>query len=120
MSDYSKAIRNNLYCFPGIVNNPERISAINEDLNTLNERGLTSLVNNFCSQTDPDRADDLLFEIWVCKMLMKSSVENLSYEPPILSKPPDFRCNLNGVQFDIQVKRVHNVVNEIAKTIFQR
>lgn len=120
MTDYTETIKNNLYCFPGFVKHSERIAAINEDLNKLVEEGFSSLVSNFCNQTDPDRARDFLFEIWICKMLKQSSVENLRYEPPISKQPPDFRCNLEGVQFDIQVKRLHNVINEIAKRIFQR
>ena len=63
---------------------------------------------------------DFLFEIWVCKMLLKAGVQNLCYEPSEVIRPPDFRGTLTGVQFDIQVKRLHNVSNEIAKKVFQR
>ncbi len=120
MFDYSEKIKNNLYCFPGFMEHPERVLAINRDLNTL-KRDFPVLVRNFCTQTNPDCAYDFLFEIWICKMLLNLSVKNLFYEPPNISnKPPDFRCMLEGVQFDIQVKRLHNVANEITKRTFQR
>lgn len=120
MTDYLETIRNNLSYFPGIINHSDRVAFINDDLNMLNER-FPALVRNFLTQTDPDRAHDFLFEIWICKMLIMASVEGLCYEPADVSiRPPDFRCCLNGVQFDIQIKRLHNISNEITKRIFQR
>ncbi|MBU1043349.1 MAG: hypothetical protein KJ915_03000 [Candidatus Omnitrophica bacterium] len=120
MTNYNEIIKSNLSCFLGITQHPELISALDKDLNML-EKDFSLLVRNFCSQTDPDRAYDFLFEIWVCKMLRNSAAGNISYEPRTISnKPPDFRCVINGVQFDIQVKRMHNILNEIVKKRFQR
>lgn len=119
MSNYSESIKANLCCFPGIANNPKIVSSINDDLNILARNGFQKLVDIFCQRTDPDQSRDFLFEIWICKMLLGSNVKNLTYEPPS-HFPPDFSCDLNGVHFDIQVKRIHKVSNETDKVRFER
>lgn len=48
-----------------------------------------------------------------------SDVQDLQYEPPE-KYPPDFRFCLHGVNFDLQVKRLHNVTNEQTKVVFER
>jgi hypothetical protein len=47
-------------------------------------------------------------------------VQDLQYEPTEAKSPPDFRFRLHGVNFDMQVKRLHNVTNEQTKFLFER
>ena len=47
-------------------------------------------------------------------------VQDLQYEPPDATHPPDFRFLLQGVSFDMQVKRLRNTKNEITKLLFTR
>jgi hypothetical protein len=83
--------------------------------------GFGKLVQNFCTQRDPEKASDFLFEIWVCQMLRRNpEVQGLQYEPFETRHPPDFRFLLHSVTFDIQVKRLHNIKNEITKRLFER
>jgi hypothetical protein len=110
-----------LRIYPGIVEDPDRIETLNDILNELVTLGFGELVRKFCTQTDPERARDFLFEIWTCQMLRRNQdVEDLQYEPPETKYPPDFRFCLHGVKFDLQVKRLHNVTNEQTQSLFKR
>ena len=53
-------------------------------------------------------------------LLRNRDVQALQYEPPDAASPPDFRFLLQGVNFDIQVKRLHNTKNEITRRLFVR
>jgi len=121
MTDYRPNILKNLRIYPGIVEDPDRIETLNDILNDLNALGFGKLVQNFCTQANPERARDFLFEIWICQMLRRNQdVQNLQYEPPETKNPPDFRFLIHGVSFDMQVKRLHNVTNELTKLLFER
>ena len=121
MTDFRPAISTNFRIYPGIIEAPDRIEALNEILNNLDACGFGKLVQNFCTQPDPEKARDFLFEIWICQMLRRNQdVQNLQYEPPGTQHPPDFRFLLHGVGFDMQVKRLHNVTNELTKLLFTR
>src|SRR5262249_22020055 len=79
MTDFRPAISTNLCIYPGIV---ERIEDLNHILNELDASGFGKLVQNFCTQPDPETAHDLLFEIWICQMLRRNQdVQDLQYEP---------------------------------------
>jgi hypothetical protein len=118
MTDFRSAISTNLRIYPDTV---ERIEDLNNTLNELDASGFGKLVQNFCTQPDPEKASDFLFEIWVCQMLRHNQeVQELQYEPPDARLPPDFRFLLRGVSFDLQVKRLHNTKNEYTKRLFQR
>ena len=120
MTDFRPNILTNLRIYPGIVGDSARIEMLNNILNDLGTSGFNKLVKNFCTQTDPERARDFIFEIWICQMLRRNSdVQDLQYEPPE-KYPPDFRFCLHGVNFDLQVKRLHNVTNEQTKVVFER
>jgi len=47
-------------------------------------------------------------------------IQDLQYEPPDEAHPPDFRFQLHGVSFDLQVKQLHNTKNEMTKRLFER
>lgn len=119
--NYQSVIIENLSKFPGIINHPDRVKEINNILIILEEKGFKKLVANFCNQEDSDRAYDILFEMWICRVLLTNqNIKNLQYEPSDSIHPPDFRFEINQTYFDIQVKRLHNVYNEISKRLFQR
>src|SRR6266446_8222619 len=121
MTDFRPNILTNLCIYRGIVEDPDRIEALNDILNELDASGFGKLVQNFCTQTDPERADDFLFEIWICQMLRRrKDVQALQYEPSDATFPPDFRFLLQDVSFGIQVKRLHNTKNEITRRLFVR
>jgi hypothetical protein len=119
--DFRSNIVTNLRIYPGIVEDPDCVETLNNVLNELNTLGFGQLVQNFCTQLDPERARDFLFEIWVCQMLRRNEdVQDLQYEPQKAKNPPDFRFRLDKVNFDMQVKRLHNVTNEQTKFLFER
>ncbi len=121
MTDFRYNILTNLRIYPGIVEDPDRIETLNDVLNELSTLGFGKLVQNFCTQPDPERARDFLFEIWICQMLRRNhDVQDLQYEPPEAKNPPDFGFRLHGVNFAKQVKRLHNVTNEQTKFLFER
>ena len=121
MTDFRPNILRNLRIYPGIVEDPDRIETLNNILNDLDALAFGELVQNFCTQPDPERARDFLFEIWICQMLRcNQDIQGLQYEPPESKNPPDFRFLLHGVSFDMQVKRLHNVTNELTKLLFKR
>ncbi len=121
MTDFQPNILKNLGIYPGIVEDPDRIETLNDILNDLHALGFGKLVQNFCTQADPERASDFLFEIWICQMLRRNQdVQDLQYEPPEPQNLPDFRFLIQGVSFDMQVKRLHNVTNELTKRLFER
>jgi hypothetical protein len=121
MTDFRSNIVTNLRIYPGIADDPNRIETLNDVLNELSTLGFGKLVQNFCTQPDPERARDFLFEIWICQMLRRNpDVQNLQYEPPTAKNPPDFSFRLQDVNFDMQVKRLQNVTNEETKFLFER
>lgn len=121
MTDFRPNILKNLRIYPGYVENPDCIETLNDILNDLDALGFAKLVQNFCTQPDPERASDFLFEVWICQMLRRNQdVQDLEYEPPETQNPPDFRFLLHGVSFDVQVKRLQNVTNELTKLIFKQ
>ena len=121
MKDFRSNILTNLRIYPGIVEDPDRIETLNGILTDLDKSGFDKLVQNFCTQPDPERASDFLFEIWICQMLRRNQdVQDLQYEPPENQNPPDFRFLIHGVRFDMQVKRLHNVTHELIKLLFKR
>jgi hypothetical protein len=121
VKDFRPDIRTNLSFYRGIVEDPDRIDALNDILNELESLGLGKLVQNFSAQRDPERASDILFEIAICQLLRRHpDVQHLQYEPPGELHPPDFRFLLHGVGFDLQVKQLHNTTNELTKRLFER
>lgn len=121
MTDFRTNILTNLRIYPGIVEDPARIEILNDTLNDIGTSGFGKLVQNFCTQPDPERARDFPFEIWICQMLHRNQdVQDLQYEPSDTKCPPDFHFRLHGVNFDIQVKRLHNVTNEQTQVVFKR
>jgi len=121
MMDFRPNILTNLRIYSGIIEDRDRIGTLNDILNDLDALGFGKLVQNFCTQPDPERARDFLFEIWICQMLRRNQdVQALQYEPPGTTNPPDFRFLLHGVGFNMQVKRLHNVTNELTKLLFER
>lgn len=115
--NFKPFILDNMARFRGIVREYDRVESIDALLNEVHAKGFTQLIDNFCFQKDSNKAHDILFEVWVCKMLLQNpEIQNLQYEPPNESSPPDFRFQLGGVQFDIQVKRLLNVHNEMTKS----
>lgn len=108
----------NLAAYPGIVEDSSVVAKIDSMLRIAKNAGLDPLVANFCSNPD---ARDTLFEVWIaCMLLANRAVKSLVYEPPNEPRPPDFRFTIDGVGFDIQVKRMHNVKNEMTKLLFER
>jgi len=69
MTDFRPNILTTLRIYPGIVGDSARIEILNNILNDLATSGFNKLVQNFCTQTDPERARDFIFEIWICQML---------------------------------------------------
>src|SRR5262249_9904790 len=121
MTDFRPTIRTNLCGYQSIVEAPEHIEALNDILNDLDTSGFTNLEQKFSTQHDPDKDEDILFEILVCQMLRRNQdVQTLQYEPPDVTSPPDFRFFLHSVNFDLQVKRLHQTKNEIIKRRFVR
>ena len=121
MTDFRSDIYANLSEYRSIVEAPECVEALNNILNELNTLDFGKLVQNFCRQREPDKAENILFEILVCQMLRRNQgMQALHYEPPDATSPPDFRFRLHGVTFDIQVKQLCNTKNEIARRLFQR
>jgi hypothetical protein len=121
MTDFRPNILKNLGIYPGYVEDSDRIETLNDTLNDLDALGFDRLVQNFCTQPDPERASDFLFEIWICQMLRRNQdVQDLKYEPSAIQNPPDFRFFIHGITFDIQVKRLHNVTHELTKLLFKR
>jgi len=116
--DYQSIIKANLAAYPGIANDSSVVRKIDSMLRMAKDAGLDRLVANFCSNHD---ARDTLFEVWIaCMLLANKAVNNLVYEPPNEPRPPDFRFSIDGVGFDVQVKRMHNVKNEMTKLLFKR
>ncbi|MGP0592660.1 hypothetical protein ACTRXD_09005 [Nitrospira sp. T9] len=121
MKDFRPNILYNLRTDPWYVEDPDRIETLNNILNDLESLGFDRLVQKFCTQPDPERACDFLFEIWIFQMLRRNQdVQALQYEPPGSQNPPDFRFFIHGVSFDLQVKRLHNVTHELTKLLFKR
>ena len=110
--------------FRGIVDNHDRVVAISEMLFVVSLDGrhnARKIFDKFSAQNDPDKCRDLLFEMWVYFMLKQNpNVKSLEYEPEDCQCPPDFRFQIDDVHFDLQVKRIHNVINEITKRLFER
>jgi hypothetical protein len=104
-----------------LLKDQDRIETLNTILNELEILGFGKLVQNFSTQCDPEKASDILFEISMCQLLRRNvDVQNLQYEPPGEVHPPDFRFLLHGVGFDLQVKQLHNIKNEITQRRFER
>jgi hypothetical protein len=121
LTDFRSDICVNLSEYRSIVEVPECVEALNKILNELDTLGFGKLVQNFCMQHEPDKAENILFEILVCQMLQRNQdVQALQYEPSEAISPPDFRFRLHGVTFDIQVKQLCNIKNEITRRLFQR
>ena len=121
MRDFRPDIHTNLSFYRGIVEDPDRIETLNTILNELETLGFGKLVQNFSTQRDPERASDILFEISICQLLRRHlDIQDLQYEPPGEAHPPDFRFQLRGVSFDLQVKQLHNTKNEMTKRLFER
>jgi hypothetical protein len=121
LRDFRPDICTNLSFYRGIVENQDRIEALNNILNELDALGFDKLLQNFSTQRDPERASDILFEISMCQLLRRNpDVQHLQYEPPREMHPPDFRFLLQGVGFDLQVKQLHNTKNELTKRLFER
>ena len=98
-------------------NKPGRIALITDLVKELETAGMALLCNNFFAQNDADRALDLLLEMWLGRQLSREPVlDGLVYEPP--PKLPDFRFNFEATQFNLEVKRIVNFENEIAKRTF--
>jgi hypothetical protein len=109
LTDFRPDIHTNLSFYRGIVEDQARIETLNTILNELQALGFGKLVQNFSTQRDPERASDILFEISICQLLRRNvDVQNLQYEPLGEEHPPDFRFQLHGVSFDLQVKQLHN------------
>jgi hypothetical protein len=90
--NFRPQILQNLAAFPGYVENHDHIESLNNILNELDIMGFEKLEQNFCTQIDPDNAEDFLFEVWICRMLLKNqAVQKLQYEPEDEIHPPDFR-----------------------------
>ena len=101
MTDFRLNILKNLRIYPGYVEDPDRIETLNDILTDLDKFGFDKLVQNFCTQPDPERASDFLLEIWICQMLRRNQdVQHLQYEPPEVQNPPDFRFFLHGISFE--------------------
>lgn len=121
MTDFRPDIHTNLSFYRSIVEDQDRIETLNTILNELQALGFGKLVHNFSTQRDPERASDILFEISICQLLRRNlDVQNLHYEPLSEEQPPDFRLQLHGVSFDLQVKQLHNTKNEMTKRLFER
>jgi len=121
LRDFRPDIHTNLSFYRGLVEDPDRIESFNIILNELEALGFGRLVQNFSSQRDPDKASDILFEISICQLLRRSlDIQDLQYEPLGEEHPPDFRFQLRGVSFDLQVKQLHNIKNEMTKRLFER
>ena len=119
MKDYRRDILNNLRPYDGIVSNPDVVEHINGVLVRLSQSECSALLNSFCSQTEPDRARDLLFEVLVFHWLSSDvRVRQLTYEPNDDGGCPDFRFVIGGVAYDIQIKRIHNIESELPKARF--
>ncbi|HEX2244475.1 MAG TPA: hypothetical protein VHK27_14740 [Gammaproteobacteria bacterium] len=55
MTDFRSTILTNLRICRDIVENPDRVEALNDTLNALDAAGFGKLVQNFCAQPDPER-----------------------------------------------------------------
>ncbi len=121
MTDYSSCILKNLAPYPGFVEHPERVSALNGMLNALDGAGFGKLVRLFETRQD-DQARDILFEAWLACMLRRNPyVHDLAYEPEDMgNSAPDFRFWIGDVRFDVQVKRLYAISNARDKTQFRR
>jgi hypothetical protein len=121
LTDFRPDIHTNLSFYRGIVEDPDRIESLNIILNELEALGFDKLVQNFSTQRDPERASDILFEISIGQLLRRNlDIQDLQYEPRGGAHPPDFRFQLRGISFDLQVKQLHNTKNEMTKRLFER
>jgi hypothetical protein len=71
LRDFRPDICTNLGVYRGIVEDPNRIEALNMILNELEALGFDKLVQNFSTQHDPERASDILFEISIGQLLRR-------------------------------------------------
>ncbi len=111
-------IKKNLKEYKGIAQNPKRIEEINNIFVEIDSSGFNQIVDNFCNHSNSNQAYDFLFEAYVCHELLKNKkILNLKYEP-LVGNPPDFRFNISDVFFDVQVKMLHNVTNEMVGDVF--
>ena len=107
--------------FTDIVDSPYAIAKIDSLLQRIERTGYQRLIDNFCSQTDAKRARDYLFEASLCGWLLDNiDLVNLEYEPSSETKPPDFRFKIGIVNFDIQIKRVYQIGNEMIQDTFKQ
>jgi len=121
LTDFRPDIHTNLSFYRGIIKDPDRIEALNMILNELEALGFDTLVQNFSTQRDPERASDILFEISICQLLRRNlDIQDLQYEPPGEEHPADFWFQLRGVSFDLQMKQLRNTKNEMTKRLFER
>ena len=113
--DYRHYIHRTLVGSLDIEDSSGIIDWVNDVLIELAHNGQERLVQRFCCQTKPDLALDILLEAWVGLMLVRDErVTDLEYEPSSESSPPDFRFVIDGVGFDVQVKRLRKVGNQDA------
>ena len=121
MTDYTEIIQQKMWTFPEISECPTVILRVNQLLNIAEQGGLEKLVQYFTERKNPDRAFDYLFELWLYNFLQRNPlIDIIDYEPPTEGKRPDFRLVLNGVQFDIQVKRMWTRGSLKFRTRFQK
>jgi hypothetical protein len=114
--DYTTDIISCLKAFSGIVGDPDRVLLLNARLNEFDSAGFGKLTQNLLSQQGSDEPLSFLTELAVCRALMNDSdITDLCYEPDIQGKKPDFRFAKSGINFDIQVKRVRNTINEVTR-----
>lgn len=119
MTDYTEQIKKNFAPYPGLVQ-PDVVAAMNAMLNELSMAGFGTLVDLLLTRRE-EQALDILFEAWVCQMLRRNpNITDLEYEPDDAANPPDFRFQLEGVRFDVQVKRLYKVGNAPDKEAFQQ
>ncbi|PKO19320.1 hypothetical protein CVU37_03775 [candidate division BRC1 bacterium HGW-BRC1-1] len=98
---------------------PENVALLEQLAEKLSVSGMRNLVKCFFDQAECDRAADHLFEMWFGGgLLQQDGICDLEYEPK--PEQPDFRFSFQGVEFNLQVKRVLNIVAEADKRNFIR
>lgn len=117
---FEEIVQVNLSHYSGISNNHLLIHQLALTLDSLNKNGFSKLVTRFSSQKEPEQAFDTLVEIWFCRVLQHTKACAIEYEPRVSNSPPDFRCVLGNVTFDIQIKRMRQIYNEITLEKFER
>lgn len=112
---FKNQIKNVAADFPGLIK-PDRLELLNSQLLYLKAKGFENLVNNFLSERNNYTLIPFLFELYISRWILTiKNVKDVCYEPPNLSRPPDFTFKIGGISFQIEAKAIIQIINELVK-----